>query len=71
MLSPEDIEEIRRDFSPKLQNGKSLPNPKSVADGTLFYKEESDGVFVEHIMFNGRWNKKVVDSNSNVILEQV
>lgn len=71
MLKVEDIEEIKNYFSPKVLSGKSLPNPKSVADNTVFYKEESDGVFVEHIMFNGRWNKKVVDLNSNVVLEQV
>lgn len=71
MLSPEDVEEIRRNFSPKLQKGKTLPNKKSVSDGTPFYLLASDGVYVEHIMFNGRWNKKVVDSNANIILEQV
>lgn len=71
MLSPSDIEEIKNYFSPKVLSGKSLPNPKAVADNTIFYKEESDGVFAEHIMFNGRWNKKVVDFNSNVVLEQV
>ena len=71
MLKPNEIEEIKNYFSPKVLQGKSLPNPKSVADNTIFYKEESDGVFEEHIMFNGRWNIKVVDSNSKVVLRQV
>jgi len=65
------IEELKNYFAPKVLSGKSLPNPKTVTDNTVFYKQESDGVFVEHIMFNGRWNKKVVDLNSNVVLEQV
>lgn len=71
MLNPQEIEEIKNYFAPKVLSGKSLPNAKSVTDNTIFYKEESDGVFVEHIMFNGRWNKKVVDINANVVLKAV
>ena len=69
--SVSEIEELKNDFAPKILSGKTLPNPKSVSNGQSYYKEESDGVFVEHIMFKGRWNKKVVGSNNNVILEQV
>lgn len=70
-LNPQDIEEIKNYFAPKSLSGKTLPNPKTVTDNTIFYKEESDGVYVEHVMFGGRWNKKVVDANSNVVLEQI
>lgn len=71
MLQVEDIEELKNYFSPKILKGKSLPNPKSVSDSTIYFLEASDGVYVEHIMFNGRWHRKVVDSNSQVTLEQV
>ncbi len=71
MLNPSEINEIKNYFQPKTLSGKHLPNPKEVPDNTIFFKQESDGVFVEHIMFQGRWNKKVVDANSNVVLEQV
>ena len=66
-----DIEAIKKHFSPKVLDGTSLPNPKSVMDGQPYFLKESDGVYVEHIMFKGRWHKKIVDSNSNVILEEV
>ena len=62
--------ELENYLSPKLQKGGRLPNPKSVSDGTPFYLQASDGVYVEHIMFNGKWHKKVVDSNSNIVLEE-
>ena len=70
MLNPEDIEEIRRYFNPKPLTGKYLPNVKTVSDNQSFYLEESDGVYVEHIMFKGKWRKKVVDINSNVVLKE-
>ncbi len=65
------IEELKNDFAPKILSGKNLPNPKSVTDNQGFYLEASDGVYQEYIMFKGKWHKKVVDSNYNVILEQV
>lgn len=63
--------EVENYFSPKPQQGKSLPNPKSVSDMTPFYLQASDGVYVEHIMFNGKWHKKVVDSENQIILEEI
>ena len=70
-LSVYQKENLKDDFAPKILSGKSLPNTKAVSDGQGFFLEESDGVYVEHIMFNGKWNKKVVDANNNVVLEQV
>ena len=67
----EDIEWLKQYFVARAESGNSLPNPKAVGDGTGFFLKEPDGVYVEHIMFNGRWNKKVVDSDSNVTLEAV
>ena len=66
-----DIEWLKNYFSPKPEKGDTLPNPKIVTDRAVFYLKDSDGVYVEHIMFNGKWNRKVVDLNSNVILEEV
>lgn len=40
-------------------------------DWATFYLKESDGVYVEHIMFDGRWHKKAVDLDSNIVLEEV
>ena len=63
--------ELENYLSPKLQSGSRLPNPKSVSDGTPFYLQASDGVYTEHLMFNGRWHRKIIDSNSQVILDEV
>jgi hypothetical protein len=71
ILELDAIEELKNHFSSKILDGKALPNPKSVSDKTVFFKEESDGVYLEHVMFKGRWHKKVVDSNSQIILEQI
>jgi len=71
VLDVKQIEELKNDFAPKPLQGKTLPNPKSVVDGQSFYLLASDGVYVEHIMFNGKWNKKVVDLSSNVVLQAV
>ena len=71
MIEPQDIEELKRHFNVKVESGKSLPNVKSVSDNTPFYLKQSDGVYVEYIMFNGKWHKKVIDANSNVTLEEV
>ena len=71
MLNVTQIEELKNDFSPKILEGKTLPNPKSVADGQVFYLQASDAVFVEHIMFRGKWHKKIIDSDSQVILREV
>ena len=57
-LDVDQQKEIENYFSPKVLNGKSLPNPKSVADKTIFYLLASDGVYVEHIMFNGKMEQK-------------
>ena len=66
-----DIENLKNYFTVKAEKGKKFPNVKSVNDGTIFFKLESDGIYVEHIMLDGRWHKKIVDSNSQVTLEQV
>lgn len=71
MIDITTLEEIKRSFSPILQKGTSLPNVKSVVDGTVFFKKESDRTYVEHIMIDGKWHKKVVDNLSQVILEEV
>ena len=71
MIEPQDIEELKRHFNVKVESGKSLPNVKSVSDNTPFYLKQSDGVYIEHIMFNGKWHKKVIDADSNVTLEEV
>jgi hypothetical protein len=69
--SVKEIEELKNDFAPKILSGRTLPNPKTVIDGQSFYLQASDGVYQEYLMFKGKWNKKVIDLNYNVILEQV
>lgn len=67
-FTPQTIEELKNDFAPKELKGTSLPNPKSVSDFTTFWLQDSDGVYVEHKMFNGKWHKKVIDNNLQVVL---
>lgn len=71
MITNEDIEELRPYFNTKNELGTKLPEPRTVVDGTSFYLQETDGVYVEHIMFKGKWHKKVIDSASQVTLEEV
>ncbi len=66
-----DIEWLKNSFSPKTEKGDALPSPRGITDGTVFYLQEADGVYIEHIMFNGAWHKKVIDSASQVTLEEV
>jgi len=67
----DNIEWLKQYFVAVAESGTRLPSVEIMSDGTPFFLQETDGVFVEHIMFNGRWHKKVVDSNSNVTLEEV
>lgn len=71
MLNPSEIEEIKNYFAPKVLSGKNLPNPKTVADNTSFYLKDSNSIYIEHIMIDGKWHKKKVDLNSQVVLEEV
>ena len=66
-----DVEWLKQYFTPIAESGTELPSVQVTNDGTPFFLKESDGVFVEHIMFDGRWHKKVLDSDSNVTLEEV
>jgi len=70
VFSNEQIEELRNYLQARPEYGTKLPNPKDVPDYTSFYLL-TDGVYIEHIMFKNTWHKKVVDSNSNVALEEV
>lgn len=70
-ISFEDVEWLKQYFVTLAEQGDRLPDPQTVSDGTPFYKKEPDGVYVEHIMFEGKWNKKIVDDSSQVTLEEV
>lgn len=70
MFNIEDIEDIRNYFNPIPETGTQLPNAKDVPDWTIFWLL-SGGVYIEHIMFKNAWHKKIVDSNSQVVLEKV
>jgi hypothetical protein len=70
-LDIQQQKELENYLSPKLQYGKSLPNPKSVSDGTPFYLLSPDGVYEECLMFKGKWCRKVADSNSRIVLEEI
>lgn len=71
MLNVKQQKDLETYFSPKLLIGDYLPNPKTVSDGQPFYLKASDGIYVEHIMFKGKWHKKVIDSISQVTLEEI
>ena len=70
-LNTQDIEEMKNYFAPKELRGKSLPNPKTVNDFTTFWLQDSNGVQIEHKMFNGKWHIKVIDNNLRVVLLEV
>lgn len=70
MFNNEQIEELRNYFHNKPEYGAKLPNPKDVPDWTIFFLKVGLA-YIEHIMFNNKWHKKVIDSNSNVTLEEV
>lgn len=53
MLSPSQIEEFQNYFKPKALSGKTLPNPKTVMDGTEFYINN-----IKYTMRGGIWTTK-------------
>lgn len=70
MLNSEQIEELGNYFQPNVEFGDVLPNVKDVRDKTIFFLKVGL-VYIEHIMIKNSWHKKVVDSDSQVILEKV
>ena len=71
MLKVDDVEQLKNYFASKFEAGENLPDIQSVADGTVYFLKGDDGVFVEHVMFNGKWHVKVIDGNDQVTLEEV
>lgn len=70
MFSVSEIEELKNYFQSIPESGSSLPNPREVPDWTVYFLLV-DGVYIEHLMFKNNWYKKVVDSDSQIILEKV
>ncbi len=70
MADINQIEDLKHNFLSTPGIGEKLPNPKDVADKSSFYLKSGD-TYVKHKMINGKWMKEVVDSNSQVIFQQV
>lgn len=70
MFKVEEIEDLKNYFTPKVEYGSILPAIKDTSDGMIFFLK-SGLVYIEHVMIKNSWYKKVVDSDSQVILEKV
>lgn len=70
MADINQIEDLKHNFLSTPGIGDKLPNPKDVADKSSFYLKSGD-TYIKHKMINGKWMKEVVDSNSQVIFQQV
>lgn len=70
MFSQDQLEDLGNYFQPNAEFGNVLPNAKDVRDKTIFFLKE-DLSYVEHIMFKNAWYKKMVNSDSKVILVRV
>ena len=70
ILTNELTEELKNYFNSKSEFGERLPNIKDVAEGTTYFLKSSD-TYIEHIALKGAWYKKIVDSNSQVVIEKV
>ena len=70
MSNVQDIEDLKHSFNSKPETGEKLPNVKDMADKTSFFLKNGD-TYEEHIMFNGNWHRKVVNSLSQTVLQKV